>query len=333
MATQTAGQDEFPPGEGRPQRELAHRLFAAEFNRSTHEFKEGGERSPSYLVTPFGARVNRLLVVGVLTHVEQVGSTGDMWKAQIMDPTGVFNVYAGQYQPEAASALSEIKPPAVVAVVGKTRVYSPEEGVTYTSIRPEKITTVDVAERDRWILDAARQSMKRLDAMREAGKLEVATVDSVRDLGYPEDVADGVARAIGHYGSPNLEEFASVIRDALEFVVPGTAPREAPDFQTPSFTPASESPAAAAPTPATAEPKAAPAPAPAASKDEAAEAREEVIRGLVDRLDDGKGAPWEDIVAAAAKEKVTEEQVEEALNNLMDRGLIYEPVLGRLKKT
>ncbi|HVL47014.1 MAG TPA: hypothetical protein VM889_00485, partial [Candidatus Thermoplasmatota archaeon] len=71
--------------------------------------------------------------------------------------------------------------------------------------------------------------------------------------------------------------------------------------------------------------------------DPAADARksevEDQVHALTESLDDGKGAPWEDIVAEAAKRKVTEAEVEEALNSLMDKGLIYEPVLGRLKRT
>ncbi|HWG91390.1 MAG TPA: glycerol dehydrogenase, partial [Candidatus Thermoplasmatota archaeon] len=60
---------------------------------------------------------------------------------------------------------------------------------------------------------------------------------------------------------------------------------------------------------------------------------EDTIFELTKTLDDGKGAPWEEIVAQAGKKKISEEQVEEALNSLMDKGLIYEPVLGRLKRT
>ena len=58
-----------------------------------------------------------------------------------------------------------------------------------------------------------------------------------------------------------------------------------------------------------------------------------MILALVEKLDDSKGAPWEDIVAEAAKKNVREDAVEETLNALMDDGLVFEPVLGRIKKT
>jgi DNA replicative helicase MCM subunit Mcm2 (Cdc46/Mcm family) len=48
---------------------------------------------------------------------------------------------------------------------------------------------------------------------------------------------------------------------------------------------------------------------------------------------DVKGAQWDQIVAHGEKDQLTEDQIEEALNSLMDKGLIYEPILGRLKVT
>ena len=89
------------------QREVAHRAFALEFNASRHEIKGQGEKDPSFIVTPLGAKVNRIHVVGVCTDVEPVGESGEVWRARISDPSGVFSVYAGNYQPEAALAISQ----------------------------------------------------------------------------------------------------------------------------------------------------------------------------------------------------------------------------------
>ncbi|MGQ0535851.1 MAG: hypothetical protein ACT4PT_07245, partial [Methanobacteriota archaeon] len=106
-------------------RETAWRVFSAEYNDATLEVSDEGERAPTYLVTPLGAKVNRLFFVGVLTANERIGESGDMWRAQVTDPTGVFHLYAGQYQPEAASVLADLTPPAIVAVSGKSRIYKP----------------------------------------------------------------------------------------------------------------------------------------------------------------------------------------------------------------
>jgi len=316
-------------GEGRIQREVAQRVFAAEFNAATHKYKESGERSPTFAVSPFGAKVNRLFAVGVLTSVEGVGQAGDRWRAQVVDPTGTFNVYAGQYEPEATAALMDIRPPAVVAIVGKSNVYQPENGVTYVSIRPETIRVVQKADRDAWILDTARHSVTRLDALREALKMEAPTAKALQELGFPKDVAEGVVKAIEHHGKPDLARYAVLLRDALESLLPGAAEKMA---AVPEFAPAASAvPAPRAPSQPPAQPPTAQKPqAPAKPADNPHEA---LILSLCEKLDDGKGAPWEDIVAEASKKGVKETEVEECLNALMDKGIIYEPVLGRLKST
>ena len=312
----------------RPQREVAQRIFAAEFADAKHSYKEAGDRSPSFVISPFGAKVNRLFAVGVLTSVEAAGNQSGSYKAQIVDPTGTFYVWAGQFEPEAASQLADIRPPAIVAVVGKSRAREADAGVTYVNLRPESIRVVEKKDRDAWILEAARMSLLRLDAMKEAQKLEQPTAAKLEELGYPKDVAEGVVRALEHYGKADLAKQAALIRDALETLLPGAAERVSAE---PSFAPAAAT--YTPPKPAANAPPTPKAPAPAAKAAPPANPHKDAIFELVVKMDDGKGAPWEDIVAEAAKKSIREEQVEETLNALMDDGVIYEPVLGRLKKT
>ena len=308
----------------RARREVAQRIYAAEFNQAKHTFKESGDRSPSFVISPYGAKVNRLLAVGVLTSVEAAGQSAGNYKAQIVDPTGTFYLWAGQFEPEAAAQLADIHPPAIVAVVGKSRARETDTGATYVSIRPETIRVVNKSDRDAWVIETAKHTMLRLDAMREALKLEAPSAEKLVELGFPKEVSEGIVKAIEHYGKPQLEQQTQLIRDALETLMPGGADKIA---ATPEFAPAAAG--YAAPTLAAGVSKPA-APAGAAAKENP---HKELILGFVVSLDDGKGAPWEDIVAAAGKKNVREEAVEEALNALMDDGLIYEPVLGRLKKT
>jgi len=77
-------------------RQAAWRVFASEYNDSTVELKGEGEMAPNYVVTPLGAKVNRLFVIGVLTDVENVSEGGEFVRAHISDPTGVFTLYSGQ---------------------------------------------------------------------------------------------------------------------------------------------------------------------------------------------------------------------------------------------
>ncbi|MFB6302344.1 MAG: RPA family protein [Haloferacaceae archaeon] len=148
-----------------PSREVARRVFAREFNDASHTFKESDdERAPLYLLLPTGERANRVFLVGTLTETEDVGEDSEYWRGRIVDPTGTFFVYAGQYQPEAASALRDLEPPAYVAVVGKPRTYETDDGTVNVSVRPESITVVDAATRDRWVVETADRTLDRVSA-------------------------------------------------------------------------------------------------------------------------------------------------------------------------
>jgi RPA family protein len=151
-----------------PTREVAHRVFAGEFNDASYTFKESDDdRAPVYLLLPTGEQANRIFFVGTLTETDDVGQDNEYWQGRIVDPTGTFFVYAGQYQPEAASMLRELESPAYVAVVGKPRTYETDDGDVAVSVRPESITTVDAATRDRWVSETAERTLDRIDGFDE----------------------------------------------------------------------------------------------------------------------------------------------------------------------
>jgi RPA family protein len=151
-----------------PTRKVARRVFAGEFNDAGYTFKESDdERAPIYLLLPTGERANRVFVVGTLTEKEDIGEDSEYWRGRVVDPTGTFFVYAGQYQPDAAAMLRDLEPPAYVAIVGKPRTYEPEdaeEGDVLVSLRPESITVVDADTRDRWVVETAERTLDRIEA-------------------------------------------------------------------------------------------------------------------------------------------------------------------------
>jgi len=144
-------------------REVAHRVFAAELKESNLQSKEGQDQySPQYLITPTGAKCNRIFIVGTLTEKEDVGTDSEFWRGRIVDPTGVFYVTAGQYQPEAAQVLARTAPPEFIAVIGKPTIFTTKEGNVLTSIRAESMHVVDAATRDRWVVETAKLTAKRI---------------------------------------------------------------------------------------------------------------------------------------------------------------------------
>lgn len=147
-------------------REVAQRAFAREFNDATYTFREADDdRAPVYVLLPTGVKANRVFVVGTLIETEDVGNEAEYWQGRLVDPTGTFFVYAGQYQPEAAGMLREIEPPAFVAGVGKPRTYEPDDGTVNVSLRPEHVTIVDEATRTRWVTETAERTLERIDAL------------------------------------------------------------------------------------------------------------------------------------------------------------------------
>jgi len=168
---------------GAPTREVARRAFAAEFNDASHTFKESeDERAPVYLLLPTGERANRVFVVGTLTEKEDVGEDSEYWRGRVVDPTGTFFVYAGQYQPDAAGMLRELEPPAYVAIAGKPRTYETDDGTVNVSVRPESITVVDAATRDRWVVETAERTLERVEAFDEDVNQYAAMADQEYDL-------------------------------------------------------------------------------------------------------------------------------------------------------
>jgi RPA family protein len=210
--------------DGRPRREVAYRVFAAEYDDASHAYKQSDEeRAPNYVVTPGGARVNRLFVVGVLTEVERVGDD-EVLRARVVDPTGAFVVYAGQYQPEALAELEDADPPTFVAVTGKANTFTPEDSDrTFTSIRPESVAEVDADTRDRWVVETAEQTIDRVGRMAAALDRTERGEDLEAALsagGLPPHLAAGIPRAIQVYGTQRayLGGLRRVAVDALRQV-------------------------------------------------------------------------------------------------------------------
>ena len=145
---------------------VAKRIFAYELGATSLSFKDGDDQySPTYAITPTAAAVNRLFMVATLLEKENIGNESEYWRGRVADPTGSLNVYAGQYQPEAAQFLSDAQVPSVVAIVGKPHTYQTQDGQVKTSIRPEKICTVNEDAQHMWILETAAQTIDRLKAI------------------------------------------------------------------------------------------------------------------------------------------------------------------------
>jgi RPA family protein len=208
---------------GAGRREVAYRLFAAEYDDADFSYSASDEeRAPNYVVTPTGARVNRLFVVGVLTEVESVND--EMLRARVVDPTGAFVLYAGQYQPDELAFLESVDTPAFVAVTGKARTFQPDDSdQVFTSIRPETISEVDAETRDRWTVQTVEQTLDRIRWMATALTMDASggeLQDALLTEGADEGLAEGITLALDHYGTTGtyLEALQETALDAARLV-------------------------------------------------------------------------------------------------------------------
>lgn len=297
-------------------RETAWRVFATELNSASFELKADEEKKPSYQLSRLGALINRVLVAGVLSEKENVGSEEEpMWRGRVLDSSGgtVF-INVGRYQPEAAAAMANLEVPCRIAVVGKVRSYTADDERVWISVRPERIVEIDENTMNEWLLDTAKSTWKRLIDMRKAINQADRTPDGLMAAGLGELSARGVSMAIDQYGMPESATFLKAIQAALRIILPeqnidlglpGDQPNEPEEIEFDSGG------------------------APAESSDD----KEQIILDLMEALDtDGKGALRDMLEEEADKKGISPIELEQLTNSLMDKGLVYEPNMRYLKR-
>lgn len=295
-------------------RETAWRMFAGELNSSSVTVKGDDEKSPTYLITRLGAAVNRVLVAGVLTEKENIGNEDEpMWRGRIQDVAGNFFINVGKFQPEASASMADLDVPAFVAVVGKVRTYTTDDGRIFVSIRPETIVQIDDSVRKQWILSAAKSLWERLVKMKKAVAVNSTSPKELIDAGFSPEEAEGIDSALNQYGMPDSAPYIKTIQNALRMLLPDNDI----DFGFPEDMADSPDEIDMDPVQSVAD-----------RRD-----MEDVILRLISELDmDGRGALREEVERRAAAEGITATELEEISDALMDNGAIYEPDLKRLKR-
>lgn len=296
-------------------RETAWRMFAGEINYATFEKKGDEEKAPSYVITPLGTMVNRVLVAGTLTDLENSGTEEEpMWKGKIEDVSGNYFFSAGRFQPEASAALANLEPGVYVAAIAKVRTFTTSDGRTFVSLRPERIMEIDEERRRLWILEAAQSLWDRLLKMRSIRDIPDLSEKELLAKGFTSNEANGLLIAFDIYGVPSSEKYLKLLQNSLRMLLPD----EDIDFGIQGDTSGTRDEIDDVPV----------GNAPAKDGTD----KEAVIIRLIDELDcDSRGASMEEIISRAESEGITCDEVEMICNDLSDKGLIYEPNLGFFK--
>lgn len=156
-------------------RESAKRVFAGEFRgcKFTEKFSKD-EKAPTFILTPTGEIAARLYIVGVMTDKERTTTkdkTNTIYRGRVNDGTGDFFISASSFQPEAMMQIARIETPVMVAVIGKPKIFTKEDGSVFTSVNAESVTVVTKETRDMWKLETAKLTLDRISAM-ESGTIK-----------------------------------------------------------------------------------------------------------------------------------------------------------------
>lgn len=283
-------------------REVAKRVFARELEACREleksarlDFQAADAKTPNLLISPLGLILNRVFIVGVITELDSIGTQNDMWKARIVDPTGAFTVYAGQYQLDASIFFSTVQIPAFIALTGKVRIYEPEPGSIFVSIRAEEANAVDEEIRNRWVVDTAEQTVERLEAFSDAlssGYRGEKLREYLLEKGVSSELAEGISIALERERAP--QEFAKLlrasIREGLRFL----------DFDSVSNAGANAD-------------------------------QKEFVLELLKEMGGYKGVDYATFVDTAVSRGIPEEVVEEVVSSLLEGGQCYEPRIGIIR--
>ena len=295
-------------------RETAIRVFSKELNSSVKSLKGSEEMSPTYVVTPLGTMINRVLIAGVLTEIENAGTEEEpMWRGKVQDVAGNFFISVGKFQQEASASMANLEAPCYVSMIGKVRTYTTNDDRTFVSVRPEHIVRIEEQDYFAWLLETARSVWKRLLRMRDVLKIPDATIDDLKSRGFAAQDAEGTVTALESYGQPESSVYLKMIQEALRRLLPD----EGVDFGLPGDEGA--------------------VPSSSGKKDEDSSDNtmiEDMILAYLDEHDGDSrdGVFIEDLIKRLEQDGISAQKTEEIYNKLMDDGLIYEPILGYLKK-
>jgi uncharacterized protein len=306
-------------------RELAWRILASELLASSAEERGTGEKSPSYVISPLGARMNRVLLTGTITtEVSGTGSAAGFVQARLTDPTGTVPVSTGSYQPQGQADLTKISRPTRVFVVGKAASFRGTGPDSRVTIRAEAVHPV--SENEYWALavEAAVQTLERLELVHRLRSAEPPSDAQLVRAGISPHWIKGARASIDRYPSLDPLPYYDVLRAVLRAVRTSPGVENAPEVERPVGS-----------SPEVVRVVHARSPAPAATPPVGVRALEgrilEILDQLADESPDGY-ADMDELAERAARHGIEGERMEELLNYLSENGTVEEPLVGKFRR-
>ena len=310
--------------QARIRRQPALPLLASEFGESTLHQQGSGEYDPLFLITKLGAKVNRVIVAGLIERLEprETANGATIWQGQLRDPSGLHYFSVGDYAAESMRELIiqlsqriDDGETIMLMMTAKARYFQNDEGAVFTSLRPEEAAVISRTAYRQWLIKAARSMLGRIDAHEKSVNSE-KSIDGLSTAGVPENMIEGILLASEHYGEIDIESYRLNILQTLDIAedkaITITAPVSSDNQQSLSVESQDE-----------------------VNADEESEGGEinHTILDLIKRLDKGEGVDFDSILNNAAARGFDRDSAESALDDLSDDGEIHEPRFGWFKIT
>ena len=308
----------------RARRQPAWHMLAAEFGESTLSQQGSGEFDPLFVISKLGAKVNRVIVAGMLERLDprETSNGSTLWQGQLRDPSGLHFFSVGDYASESMRELTiqlssrlDDGETIMLMMTAKARYFQNEEGAVYTSLRPEEAAVISREVYRNWLVKSSKGMLERIDFQEKSSSLE-KTNEAFVAGGIPENLVEGLLLAGEHYGDFDLESYRLNIMNALDIA----------EGKVPSFTQNSAT---------------SPQSSLEVSEDESSEGNsseesvdlKQVILDLIARLDGGEGVDFDTLLSNAAARGHDRDSSESALDELTEEGSVHEPRFGWFKIT
>lgn len=297
-----------------PRRQPAIRLFAREYFESDLVERGSGEFDPTFVITKLGAKVNRMMVAGLLERMERRdGETGANYRGSIRDPTGLHMFNVGSFQPELHVRMEELiaryemnAEPILLLVIGKASPYQSDDGGVFTGMRLEDYTITDGTGYANWLVGAADATLRRIDVYQRSQDTD-ATVEAFREADIPNDLSSGLISARGHYTNVDPDVYMMSVLTALDRAEGNLSSLSQPE------------------------------PSDAADSDEGGQSgvdQSQVKEWICEYLlanDPGDGVAYDPIMADLAGRMISRADGEAAVDALLDDGMVFEHTFGFIR--
>ena len=278
-----------------------------------------GDRAASYVLSPFGARMNRVALAGTLAAAEAIGreEPTTFWRSRLTDPLGTVAVTAGTFQPRAMAQLRSAPAGRPALVIGKVHLFRGRDAVGIVSVRTEAVRPVSESEERATLAEVVRQTLDRLDLL-ERLEHEPSVPDATLRLdGYPSAWIRAAREALRRYPDADRMGYRRELTVAVRRVA-GTGLVRGPDPVASQVTVTVDRQ---------------PPPRPEATAAERAD--EATFLGLLDAAAEGSVDGYADVrelFQRLADRGIETARAEATLGRLEEGGLLEEPVVGKLRR-